>query len=71
MSAYTSHDQGHLMVTVYISGALTSVNHLVNFSSCREQSRDGDTAPLLHESVSPDPRVGDVIILVLLLHSRN
>lgn len=37
-----------------LTGALTSVNHLVNFSSCRDPSKDTDTAPLLRESVTPD-----------------
>ncbi|XP_060558376.1 potassium voltage-gated channel unc-103-like [Ruditapes philippinarum] len=37
-----------------ITGALTSVNQLVNFSSCRDPNKDTDKAPLLQESVTPE-----------------
>ncbi|XP_053373447.1 potassium voltage-gated channel subfamily H member 7-like isoform X2 [Mercenaria mercenaria] len=37
-----------------ITGALTSVNQLVNFSSCRDPNKDTDTAPLLQESITPE-----------------
>ena len=38
-------------------GALTSVNQLVNFSSCRDPNKDTDKAPLLQESVTPEIQV--------------